>query len=705
MKSITPVISVILLILITIVASASAFFFINSSVLDLQSRGSIDAFPGSDNSRLNLVSITGSKALVRNDGTDPVTEMVVFINGELLNFTLDPPIMPGEVRQINYTAQDAGEDLDIKILYNGGKVEDGKSPANVNTESSGFIEISNPDSGSETCLINNINNTWFIGEINGSNYYCCGDDSALDDFFNLTNYCCNGYFNNGNCFCGDGLCQSFENQSNCLLDCYTTCSESSCSYSWNTYFTGAVASKNSETCACCGDEGFSDNFYNSSSYCAHGYQVSTLDTLFYGKTPHSSSFTNSSGSNILCELSGKNWFSTNISFAPTLWLSKGASGTYTGNNILIYDFNEDSFNDLLVNEYMDKGLTFFESYGNGSFKTGVFKATVTNRPYYLINADFDKDGHTDLVYFSSNYLCFFEGYGNGSFVNDVCYSTVLDVSSYNNIVSDDFNNDGNLDVIVSTYSSGMSLGMFLGYGNGSFSSKIDVTPGLGYLITSLVSGDFNNDGNIDLVGSDFNFYRYFYWGGYGNGSFYNYSGGVGHGFTANALQPPAIGDFNNDGFMDFVISDAYTSEFSFFKGYGNGSFYPDDKFSGPGYYGYFVPMTGDINNDGNLDITISTASEGRFEVFLGNGLGSFTRVFEGNDIPYRRSKDASMGDIDKDGDLDFAMVNSAAGEIFVIYNYGLNTTSGIGPCCETADTFTNGTHSCCNGIFQAGSCP
>jgi flagellin-like protein len=36
MKSITPVISIILMVLITIVASVSAFFFINSSVSDLQ---------------------------------------------------------------------------------------------------------------------------------------------------------------------------------------------------------------------------------------------------------------------------------------------------------------------------------------------------------------------------------------------------------------------------------------------------------------------------------------------------------------------------------------------------------------------------------------------------------------------------------------------------------------------------------------------
>jgi flagellin-like protein len=63
MKSITPIVSVILLIMLTIVASIGAYFFITTSVNDLQSSGAIEESPYADNSRLNLVSITGSKRL------------------------------------------------------------------------------------------------------------------------------------------------------------------------------------------------------------------------------------------------------------------------------------------------------------------------------------------------------------------------------------------------------------------------------------------------------------------------------------------------------------------------------------------------------------------------------------------------------------------------------------------------------------------
>ncbi|MFA5303197.1 MAG: VCBS repeat-containing protein [Candidatus Nanoarchaeia archaeon] len=138
MKSITPVISVILLILLTIVASVSAYFFINSNVINLESQGNLDNYPGADNSRLNLVSITGTKAIIRNDGSSPVTEVVMFVNGELLNYTLDSPILPGELREINYISQGAGEDLEIKVIYNNGKITQATSPASKNTVSSGF---------------------------------------------------------------------------------------------------------------------------------------------------------------------------------------------------------------------------------------------------------------------------------------------------------------------------------------------------------------------------------------------------------------------------------------------------------------------------------------------------------------------------------------------------------------------------------------
>ena len=199
MKSITPVISIILLILITIIASSSAFFFVNSNVLDLESQGSADTFPGMDNSRLNLVSVTGSKVILRNDGTSPVTEIVMFVNDELLNFTLASPIMPGELMEINYSARGLGEDLEIKVIYNQGKVAQASSPAIKNTEVSGFTETPgglNDEPATQfftqcaaNSIIANLDNNRVLTQSSNITCGCIGDYGE--------NFIINGDFENG----------------------------------------------------------------------------------------------------------------------------------------------------------------------------------------------------------------------------------------------------------------------------------------------------------------------------------------------------------------------------------------------------------------------------------------------------------------------------------------------------------------------------
>jgi len=139
MKSITPVISTILLILITIAASASAYFFINSNVLELESQGNLESYPGMDNSRLIISSITGTRVLVINEGTSPVTEVIVFVNDELLNYDFSGTIEEDELLEIPLNPQPIGQDLRIKIIYNKGKIAEETSPARLNTNNSGFI--------------------------------------------------------------------------------------------------------------------------------------------------------------------------------------------------------------------------------------------------------------------------------------------------------------------------------------------------------------------------------------------------------------------------------------------------------------------------------------------------------------------------------------------------------------------------------------
>ncbi len=191
-KTITPVVSVILLIMLTIVASIGAYAFINSEVNNLQDSGAIENSPYADNSRLNLVSITGNQALVRNDGSSPVTEMVILINGETLNYTLETPLMPGELKIINYTARETGIDLEIKVIYNQGKTVQGISPASKNLNSSGFTNNTLPlnpvgpfySACPASSVVVNFNNN---PSFSLSNDLACGCNASSVSINNITN--------------------------------------------------------------------------------------------------------------------------------------------------------------------------------------------------------------------------------------------------------------------------------------------------------------------------------------------------------------------------------------------------------------------------------------------------------------------------------------------------------------------------------------
>ncbi|MDD5499563.1 MAG: PQQ-binding-like beta-propeller repeat protein [Candidatus Nanoarchaeia archaeon] len=138
MKSLTPVVSIIILILLTVASAGAAYFFVFSSVNELQS-GGIQTPAGITGSRLQIVSVTGVKSIIRNDGTSSVNEVLVFVNGELLNYTLTEPLLPGEFLEIPYNARKAGEDLEVQIIYPGGTSRY-RSPASANTPPAGFVQ-------------------------------------------------------------------------------------------------------------------------------------------------------------------------------------------------------------------------------------------------------------------------------------------------------------------------------------------------------------------------------------------------------------------------------------------------------------------------------------------------------------------------------------------------------------------------------------
>ncbi len=122
----------------------------------------------------------------------------------------------------------------------------------------------------------------------------------------------------------------------------------------------------------------------------------------------------------------------------------------------------------------------------------------------------------------------------------------------------------------------------------------------------------------------------------------------------------AAGDFDNDGFTDLIFTRQGDSDI-LYRNLGNGTFSPMTAAAG------FTAATrtngvvsGDIDNDGDLDLYMTGASgAGRNYLYLNNGFGVFTDAGETNPASLmngapRNGQGATFADYDNDGYLDLA---------------------------------------------------
>lgn len=186
---------------------------------------------------------------------------------------------------------------------------------------------------------------------------------------------------------------------------------------------------------------------------------------------------------------------------------------------------------------------------------------------------------------------------------------------FDGIVSADFNHDGHLDLVLTNYLGHAPLGppspiTFLpGLGDGSFGAPVDSDTGIFPLggPNLLVAGDFDHDGNLDLAAVDSTTTAFsvgVMWGN-GNGTFQLASLIAG----GKGVIGLAAGDFDHDGKIDLATAQAD----SFFDPTGTIRILPGTAsrtFQTPTSIPLdFSPRmlgVGDVNGDGSDDFVVST---------------------------------------------------------------------------------------------------
>ena len=405
---------------------------------------------------------------------------------------------------------------------------------------------------------------------------------------------------------------------------------------------------------------------------------------------------------------------------------------FTGKNsfpfgICVDDLNNDHRLDIIIANRKSDSVGIFLGYGNGTFEAQrIYSTGNQSSPSAISLADFNGDGYLDIAVGNVMTECIgiLLGYGNGSFASLVTYPLEVNFSPLAIDVGD-VNNDDLLDIVVVDYDSG-SIGVFLGIGNGRFSSMSMYTTDVNSKPMSMGLGDVNNDNCLDIVICNYGTNSVTILLGNGNGSFtflITY-------FLENqsSLFSIALGDFNNDDKLDIAVANAIHKYIGVFLGFGNGSFsrpnrYYFDLFTQPGpitvgffnddnyadiavvcsqnsavaflfgtgdgkfLMGRIYPTSseslvksiayGDFNNDTRLDFVVSNAQDDNIDVYLSNGnlpFGHIEYIFTDLDF---QPQSLVVGDLNNDNQSDIVIINDEINSIGIILQYSTDDYSVI----------------------------
>lgn len=292
--------------------------------------------------------------------------------------------------------------------------------------------------------------------------------------------------------------------------------------------------------------------------------------------------------------------------------------------------------------------------GNGTFRAALsFQGgTLSYYPEFKVG-DFNGDGMADIAVDGTydNSINILLGNGNGTFKARISfiYKPLPGTETNLQLEVADFNNDGALDFAVMNGEAPLSLGVFLGNGNGTFRAPISTTTD----IYNMATGDVNGDGIMDIVASQYYSPTSRVLLGNGNGTF-----ALGPTFsTPGGSRGVNVIDVNGDGKLDMVSYGLSTSKFNVAFGNGDGTFATGISYSAQNGSGFTRLNVGDINGDGAPDVIIAdTQSGGSVDVYLNNGQGGFTAStsYASSVLAGSAGGAIALGDYNGDGAIDIA---------------------------------------------------
>lgn len=403
------------------------------------------------------------------------------------------------------------------------------------------------------------------------------------------------------------------------------------------------------------------------------------------------------------------------------WISYQGNGMTEGVHVIeenlsnartaeIGDIDSDGWLDVVI--ATETGMKVFMNNGEGEL---VFETTIET-PFYQAHTlrivDIDDDGHKDLVFLSYDRLAWLKNDGNNVFdLYDLIWN--VDFDGYrDNLEVFDWDGNGLVDIISGTWEGSL---IFYNSGEGEFQSPISFGPGSMFTLSDVtgdemeelistaspiyeqpsnnvfihsqdneevvvvdnyssfelglnkpLSGDFDGDGDNDLVASMRNENGIVYYANQGDGSF----GQVNYITNKSDSHKHQSTDIDNDGDVDIIsISPEFQNAGNLFwrENDGNGKF-----FSGK-YVGTDISVNegfvlADLTGNDLPDLVFSSAEN--YSVFWAENLGGGSFSEPTLIYSYFGNLDLSTGDLNGDGWEDVFILNKDTDSQFWFENNG-----------------------------------
>jgi FG-GAP-like repeat len=379
--------------------------------------------------------------------------------------------------------------------------------------------------------------------------------------------------------------------------------------------------------------------------------TATIDVFGFGLTAPSGqlSFTDAtSGSPVAAQVT-LNTATASPALLPQVTTSTGVNSLPDWTTLA--DINGDGKPDLVTSVFGTDSVNVQLGNGDGTFQPAtsiLISAGFGPAENHLVSLR--GNGTLDLIVasFNINQIAVLLGNGNGTFQSPVFYTVGSAANTPTSLTTGDFNHDGNLDVAVANTGDN-TVSILLGNGSGSL-TPLGSPIGVGRDPEAIRAGDFNGDGYSDLAVANYNDGTVTTLLNNQNGTFTATTISVGSGAGSG---PQALAINGSGSNLLLAVANFKDNTISVLPGNGNGTFGAQKVVSvgkGPDDVGF-----ADFNGDGILDLAVSNYTDNTVSLVLGNAGGTYTALapFDVGDSPYS----AAVGDLDLDGTPDIVVSN------------------------------------------------